>query len=488
MELPRGDESDLPEPVAAAGFIELEPANYVAPFEPTRELRSERTRLFYSFTPAEEGAKDKPLFVFFNGGPGAASTTLLSFGTAPYTLDPDDLNAPLRPNAYRFTRLGNLLYIDARQAGFSYGQAGQPQVAAERAKENALGSFNAAADGADFVRVLLRVLQKLPAVRNNPVVIVGESYGGTRAAVMLDLLLSTNTTDVPYIEPTLASELDAHFRSVFRGVDPERITRAVRARQFGWQVLIQPLVVGSAQFTETKGSVDATLNRIAESEGIGPEQVKRERCPFDAAQKTSWYDDVEAAIRTTITSPAGFRQLTGVAPELVTGLRSSERLGAFRIQDSATPNPAAWVLQLGDLPAWDGYYNAFVPWPHEGAKTVFQTPVYAIPFVRAARHVETMITNAARDLVVNSESIVPALNALAWAGKEPAFKGAEYLHTEPGSAKRIKLIYGAEQDLGPATERHIYLPSFEHSGHFVTAAQPAEFFAEVSKFLAETGL
>jgi hypothetical protein len=217
--IPEVDESELPVPVQQVGFIELEPARYTAPLEGPEEMRSHRTRLFYSFIPAEEDAKSKPVFVFFNGGPGFTSMLLFSFGTGPLTLSADDWAAAPLVNTHSFTKLGNLLYIDARHAGFSYSTTEHPELEEERAAAVAVGSFNTAVDGADFVRVLLRVLRQQPALRNNPVVIVGESYGGTRASVMLSLLLEPRE-NLGYQDASLVAELDAHYEAVFPGVPP----------------------------------------------------------------------------------------------------------------------------------------------------------------------------------------------------------------------------------------------------------------------------
>ena len=64
--------------VAEVGFIDIGPqptaANYAG-------------RLFYSFHPAETVPEKAPLIVFFNGGPGRATSGLLmAFGTGPTTM------------------------------------------------------------------------------------------------------------------------------------------------------------------------------------------------------------------------------------------------------------------------------------------------------------------------------------------------------------------------------------------------------------------
>jgi hypothetical protein len=69
-----------PNPLAAEpGFLEL----------PVLPLGAQSSgRLFYSFQPASH-PHDAPLLVFFNGGPGAATTGIhMPFGTGPFTIDP----------------------------------------------------------------------------------------------------------------------------------------------------------------------------------------------------------------------------------------------------------------------------------------------------------------------------------------------------------------------------------------------------------------
>ncbi len=441
-EIPEVDESALPEPSAEAGFVEIEPTSYEAVLELAGTLSSERTRLFYSFIPADENAKQKPLFVFFNGGPGSTSMFLFSCGTGRYSIEPDDLAALPKPNSHSFTRLGNLLYIDSRHAGFSYGVSEHPAIDAERAGAFELGSFNAAVDGADFVRVLLRVLAKIPAIRNNPVVIVGESYGGTRASVMLDILLDPASDEVSYRDTSLVALLEEHYAAVFPGIARERITRAARARQFGWQVLIQPLVVGSAQYDAQRELWPEALDRLTRELGISAAEIESERCGHDASRPRAWCEDLDAAVGRTVTTPATFEQLAGVAPELVPGLRAAERGGAFRFRSPAGDgvDPSEMTSLLGTLPAWDRYFNPIVGEPiSHGFERVFHSPSYVVPFLRAARTVNTMITNGLLDGAIVSESIVPALNAIVplFVG-ERWFTGAAYADPEADPPTQIR--------------------------------------------------
>jgi hypothetical protein len=187
--IPVLDESTLPLPSARAGFVDLPPVAYTLG---TDARRSTATRIFFNLLPADDGAKEKPLFVVFNGGPGASTALLRSFGTGHRTLDGVAFADPSRENPTSFTALGNVLYIDSRQAGYSYGLADDPTSETERASGLDDQSFNEFADAADFVRTLLGVFALEPALENNPVVIVGESYAGVRSPLMLLALLHSD--------------------------------------------------------------------------------------------------------------------------------------------------------------------------------------------------------------------------------------------------------------------------------------------------------
>src|SRR5688572_25299095 len=74
-----------------AGFLEL----------PVLPVGAQSTpRLFYSFQPADD-PDDAPVLLFVNGGPGAAtSSILLPFGTGRYTIDPTPTDDPPYENPH----------------------------------------------------------------------------------------------------------------------------------------------------------------------------------------------------------------------------------------------------------------------------------------------------------------------------------------------------------------------------------------------------
>ncbi|MBN1221926.1 MAG: hypothetical protein JXB23_01665, partial [Candidatus Aminicenantes bacterium] len=93
-------------------------------------LRSSQTRIWRVYQPADDNPASKPLFVFFNGGPGGATTAgLFSAYTGPKAVSVDRQagKGSIIINPHSWTRIGNLLHIDARTAGFSYSLMDTPQ-------------------------------------------------------------------------------------------------------------------------------------------------------------------------------------------------------------------------------------------------------------------------------------------------------------------------------------------------------------------------
>ena len=207
-------------------------------------------RLFYTFLKADNDAENKPLFLFFNGGPGSGTSCgLMGFYTGRKTFDNRITGGGDHyiDNPWSWTQMGNLLYIDARCAGFSYGllPAGTPRTLSGIFPEFLGRNFNSYIDAADYIRVLLAFLADHPDIQNNPVIIVGESYGGVRATLMLNMLLHYpdygNYRDI-YQDPELVERIQAHYDTVFPEYSGGEVPPSLIAGQFGHQVLIQPAI------------------------------------------------------------------------------------------------------------------------------------------------------------------------------------------------------------------------------------------------------
>jgi hypothetical protein len=238
-----------------AGFYEIEPVafgfqNQKAPLH----YKSSRVRISYNFHPADKHPSLKPLLVFFNGGPGCSTCEgLLSLNTSPVTLDKERTQGKfIKENPNSWTAVGNLLYIDAPDTGFSYNLLRRASDPKRRATEFGAQNFNPFIDAAQFTRLLLRFLAVHPSLQANPVIIVGESYGGVRAATMLNLVLFySNYGDGSkiYQDSALAKEIQQHLEKVFPHEALRPFPPATIARQFTRQVLIEPLLAGTYQDT-----------------------------------------------------------------------------------------------------------------------------------------------------------------------------------------------------------------------------------------------
>ncbi|MCP4149626.1 MAG: S10 family peptidase [bacterium] len=363
-----------------SGFITIEPVNYYfynQSFFNRLPLRSEEARLWYTFQAADQAPASKPLFVFFNGGPGAAtSVALMSFNTGKRTVCSGEQTGEciIRDNPASWSQLGNLLYIDARQTGFSYSMIPDHDNKESRYKSFSAKNFNCFFDAADFIRLLLEFYTRHPALRKNPVIIVGESYGGVRATVMLHILLNYKdyrNGSAEFQDPALAQRLQDHYNLVFPGHKGSEVPAHVIAGQFGHQVLIQPLL---DMMTQNRISYDmfeqegSPIFQIAEEEGLQyvPCRLQAgENCsPYAQANEilnaanrdlymytkaSGWTFELFFGAGRELFSVANLSQLTGMDVGSIDGLYASARKNAFRVVDPETYSDPEQKLQ--ELPA-----------------------------------------------------------------------------------------------------------------------------------------
>ena len=211
---------------------------------------ADETRIFYTLQAAKIDPEKKPVFIIFNGGPGAATTSnLFSMNTANYTLCRDfveegQLN---KPNPFAWSDIANLIYIDPPNTGYSYNQDINSDPCEPGAADTYMSgrNFNPLVDAAQMIRAMLQILA-LNNLDRHKIVIVGESYGGVRATVMLHMMLFYNRSPLLkgfYKDEALKRVLQAHYDKVFDAkgqvVPPARI-----AKQFGYVILIQPQLTG----------------------------------------------------------------------------------------------------------------------------------------------------------------------------------------------------------------------------------------------------
>lgn len=479
LALPACGAGDEPQPTPMdpeAGFLDVRASAVVGPDYPAR--------MFYSFRPRDLDPEHAPLAVFFNGGPGAATSgVLMAYGTGPKTLDPHGaVDQPPIDNPASWTRFANLLYLDERQAGFSHGvgEAGACQ----------LGPAIFTSDAAEFLGALLDFLDAHPALRANPVVIVGESFGGIRSTMMLHLLQTyagdpdgpiPDLPDVAVQVPWLKDRIQAHFDAVAGHPAGAQSPKEV-ARQFGTQVLIQPDIAGRLQHDVAQPLAQQDPDLIAYY--ADPES------PEGQAAKAQAEADLRAGEHAAqqIRDPAGFEALVGVAPEAVVGLGPKTRGSSFRVflaEDAATlaEKEAALRGKLGDLGADDAYWMPYAPACQGGEiGEITGDQRTAIAFLRLLRRTATFITDARFDGVVYSEGL-PALFGMA-------SLDVTIDRTVPAGAARpgeLRFHNYVDPETGATLPLSIRFPLYD-AYHEVSVGAPVPFAEDVEAWLRATAL
>ena len=531
-----------------AGFVSIEPVTFhfqYGSYFNRLSLTSSQARIWYSFQAADLDGPRTPIFIFFNGGPGSATSSgLMSMYTGRYTLDngSDQGGSVFIPNPVSWTSLGHLLYIDAREAGFSYNLMNQPENEGERFQEFNAQNFNSLFDAADYIRLLVRFLRNHPILRGRPVVIVGESYGGTRATAMLHLLLNyidyADGTEA-YQDPALVQEIQDHLEAVFPDYAGQAVPAEVIARQFGHQVLIQPTVSFGYQLEiqdEMLRRAGSPLYKIGEEVGI----------PYDPQTYPDVYDYLRVANRDAYIyiKPAGWlngffsraglllrtvqnlSQVTGMDVTSIGELYASARRNAYRFitaSSNSGPGPGSSdrvIQELFEIPArmeqknvlaepgdmsqvfgalqpWDQYFltsNGPANWAFHvfniakvrGYDVHFYDHRYGRMFLKNLAHVQTFITNAPLDLVVYAAAVAPSLarhtDLVSWV--EHMTAGPE---ARPGHIV-VRYASGAFPEIPGLNSRTIRFPVYAQSAHAVSLTQPLDLYQDVSSWLKEHGI
>ncbi len=534
---------------AEAGFIEIEPVTFTLRYEgDERERTSSLARIWYAFQPADEDPAKKPLIVFFNGGPGSSTSLLFGWNTGKMTVDPAFTGGrAFSENPNSWTKLGNLLYIDARQTGFSYCVIQDADKKENRVKEFSSRNFNSLLDGADFVRVVLRFLKNHAQIQGNKVIIAGESYGGIRSTVMLNLLLrykEYGDGSLIYQDAALADEIQRHFDAVFPKLAGQKVPPEEIIKQWGAQILIQPLLTGkyqdevSGEMLETQGSVvydvaaqtgksyqpcdkaDKTCNPYNNAIFFVNDAAGRDL--YNCSKPAGWMDDEGMIADNQLVQSAALQSLLGFDPAFIQPLYAKNRTGAYRFVSErkdeeqpaldALPTFAQIMLRryaklktmavpaikgdlrsiFGELPAWDEYYLSM----HYNITAAFyasdalampidpQSPIYGEMFLYNLTKVRTFITNSAFDLVIFSPAIPAALakhsNLVDSVVHETTAANGE---ERPGLVK-VKFAEGAF-GLSGLGEKTFRFPRYTASGHPVECTEPAEFLKDVESWLKE---
>jgi hypothetical protein len=282
--------------------------------------------MFYSFRPADQDPVHAPVVVLFNGGPGAATSGgLLPGGTGPRAVvSAAGLAGAPFDNPASWTSFANLLYLDERPTGFSYGEGTLGCIAFDAGNDEA---SRYVADAGDFVEGLLDFLDRHPAIAPNPVVIAGESYGATRATLMASFLqhyaAPSPAESVVPPPPDLVARVQAHVDAIHPELHGGALDAAGMAKQFGHVVFIEGNVGGQVQFMIEKPllQADPILGPAVGNPGVDQYDVRLTQAEGDA---------ISAGIAATMRDPAGFEAIIGVAPAAVPGLPASQRGDAVR--------------------------------------------------------------------------------------------------------------------------------------------------------------
>ena len=383
------------EVIGEMNYIQVEPVDFSLDYD---DYTSATARLWYAHFQADDAYETKPLFVFLNGGPGCGTCmNLFSMNTAPYTLDRNRMttNDPYAINPYSWTALGNLLYIDAPNTGYSYTLDGDTDPLSLHWTDlwEFIGgdNYNAFIDAAQVLRGILQFLDAHPTLKTNEVIMVGESYSGVRVSTLLNLLLYYNTYAAgsqTYQDPGLITAITNHFKAVL-GKEPPFSPKDVTT-QFGRQILIQPQIVDKYQGADMYAALEqpgSSLERLgyeAHATTSWPDYLNEnyggtgtfsalhgylaeiDRDPYHALENANWTDDNEYFSMKRLNSCSAMETITGGCnPTNIPYMAPAARSNAVKfligqsLYDNATVKwllnklPAAWLYMIQTMaPGW----------------------------------------------------------------------------------------------------------------------------------------
>lgn len=136
-----------------------------------------------------QDAKDIPIILWLTGGPGCSSTLALLFENGPCKVTPDGQSTTVNP--YSWTEAAHVLWLDQPAGvGYSYG------------KEN---DYNEEMISEDAYYFLQEFYKEHPEYSENPLTVVGESYGGHYAPAVAHKVWTKNkSVEEPMLKINLA--------------------------------------------------------------------------------------------------------------------------------------------------------------------------------------------------------------------------------------------------------------------------------------------
>jgi hypothetical protein len=447
---------------AEAGFVDVPPRAVTLA---GRSVSIGATaHLFYNLRPADMDPATKPIFFLSNG---FTAETVRAYGTGPTTVvEGGDVVA----NATPLTGLANLVYLEPRQAGYSYDVVeGRPPTAATDCSPDI---FNEYVDAADFLWGALEFLEAHPQL-TGPVVWFGESYAGVRVTWAVAYL--RNRFDLAnYGDPMLAAKIAA-----------AAVQRPAPGSLFAAQVFLQPWLAGSAHAlaiadacvdpTET-AAVAATLASGCGDAGACDcaDTNMRSRYEFEYSVSRQNARDSDGSNAHIILDRAA--ALLGVPLTSIAGLDAVSRGNGFKcsvpndLDSSETvPDETPLVDALGALPAGQWWYLPFSPlqpdtdtsnWTRDWETQPFE----GVAFVDNLHDVPTFLTNGGLDLVVPYRALAPALSRIIDPSRVDTANG------------QLGVIY-------PDVERFIGVGAYPNAGHMITMLAAADFASDLAAWL-----
>ncbi len=424
-----------------AGFFEL-PSRDVTHF--ALSYTTNRERMWYSFRPANVEPRDAPLLVFFNGGPGSATMFLWAGNTSNVAVSLDSPNlGEVITNPRPWAELGNLLYVDPHNTGFSYSM---PLVDGDPPPTLTFDTFF---DATAVVSVVLRFLVRHPQLLDNPVIFVGESWGGKRIANIFKLLFQyTSLRDsAEHHDEALADDIDAFLTARFGALGDAAVDNLFA--KLGPAVMIQPSLVGVG------------------SDPVSPACVP-DPCSYDCREPEGYLASVGDIFTAAITDPVRVEELLGVEITTIGWLQPAARGGAGdRTQDAV--DQTALVALLGPLEPQDVYYApSFTGFERLDGPAFLTNAMDELSLVLPM--IDLFVTHAVYDGVVNS-----APQLLAFPSYSDTIVAATSLPDEPIGAPRPGVV---QLELDDGTLVPVRMPTYE-AGHVVTLDASPELLDDV---------
>ena len=503
-----------------SGFIDLEENTYTLS---NKSSKSGRAKMWYYFQPADKNPESKPLFVFYNGGPGSSSALIFLYNTSKKTADQAFAGEGVADNQWNWNQLGNLLYVDARQTGFSYGIVDNPSNSSARSNYFSTANFNVFVDASDFIRVILRFLDNHPKIKSNQVILAGESYGGTRTTAVINIL--HNVADYAqknrvFYDQALFNEIAAHFQEIDPSVTGMPSTEKV-AKQFSGQIMIQPLAMGQQQLDaigEVLEQNDSPLYEIQQATGKkytpcgsswNCDKYNRAvnyvrnagRDIYSYRREYNWLFDYTDYGIAKITQFSMFGQFIMTDPTKIEDLYAANRTGAFRYSGSNgfsrnitdldkfknLPESVKIILKarieqrnahplssgdlesvFGTLPSYDEYYldtSDTILSTFYNASVDPYSDVNGEMFLENIKTAKTFITKAEEDIILYARATPEAAKKFSSVSSVETGDESFTVHFKDGQSATVTF------------------PFYPESSHSVSVNQPEKFFKDVKNWM-----